>query len=208
MQVDASNCGIGAVLSQRHGNPGKLHQCAIFSRKLNSVESNYDVGNKELLSMKAALEEWRHWLEGSLHPFQVISDHRNHEYIKADKRLSSRQACWSLFFTRFQFSVTYRLGSKYSKADALSRQHDPLLTTHQEELILPPSVMIALFCWDIMEEIQRALVTEPAPLECPSSKHYVPQLLRRRTIQWVHASLSAGHPGIKRTTSLVRNSFW
>lgn len=43
VEVDASDCGIGAVLSQRHGNPSKLYPCAFFSRKLNSAERNYDV---------------------------------------------------------------------------------------------------------------------------------------------------------------------
>uniref|UniRef100_A0A4W5N4N7 ribonuclease H n=1 Tax=Hucho hucho TaxID=62062 RepID=A0A4W5N4N7_9TELE len=74
VEVDASDCGIGAVLSQRTGQPGKLHPCAFFSRKLTAAERNYDVGNKELLSMKAAIEEWRHWLEGAVHPFQIITD--------------------------------------------------------------------------------------------------------------------------------------
>ncbi|KAK3523863.1 hypothetical protein QTP70_010507 [Hemibagrus guttatus] len=72
VEVDASDSGIGAVLSQRHGQPGKLFPCAYFSRKLTNAERNYDVGNKELLAMKAAIEEWRHWLEGSTHPFQII----------------------------------------------------------------------------------------------------------------------------------------
>ncbi len=53
------------MLSQHHGQPGKLYPCAYFSRKLMDAERNYDVGNKELLSMKAAIEEWRHWQEGS-----------------------------------------------------------------------------------------------------------------------------------------------
>ncbi|KAK3551620.1 hypothetical protein QTP70_020828 [Hemibagrus guttatus] len=70
-EVDASDSGIGAVLSQRHGQPGKLFPCAYFSRKLTDAERNYDVGNKELLAMKAAIEEWRHWLEGAIHPFQI-----------------------------------------------------------------------------------------------------------------------------------------
>lgn len=57
VEVDASDSGIGAVLSQRHGQPGKLYPCAFFSRKLTAAEQNYDVGNKELLSMKAAIEQ-------------------------------------------------------------------------------------------------------------------------------------------------------
>ncbi|KAI2646334.1 Transposon Tf2-9 polyprotein [Labeo rohita] len=98
VEVDASDCGIGAVLSQRHGQPGKLFPCAFFSRKLTQAERNYDVGNEELLYMKAAIEEWRHWLEGATHPFQVITDHKNLEYIKGAKRLNPRQARWALFF--------------------------------------------------------------------------------------------------------------
>ncbi len=161
LEVDASDCGIGAVLSQRHGSPGKLHPCAFFSRKLTAAERNYDVGNKELLSMKAALEEWRHWLEGAVHPFQIITDHKNLEYIKGAKRINPRQARWSLFFTRFNFSVTYRPGNKNLKADALSRRHDIDQGSQPVVSILPPTVVIAQISWDLMEEIQRAQQDEP-----------------------------------------------
>ncbi|KAI2646333.1 Transposon Tf2-9 polyprotein [Labeo rohita] len=208
VEVDASDCGIGAVLSQRHGQPGKLHPCAFYSRKLTSAERNYDVGNKEPLSMKAAIEEWRHWLEGALHPFQVITDHKNLEYIKGAKRLNPRQARWALFFTRFQFTVTYRPGSKNSKADALSRKHDPPMDYLTPEPILPPTVILAPVLWDIMDEIHRRHEQDPPPPQCPPNKHYVPQELRHQVLQWVHTSLSTGHPGISRTLQLVKNSFW
>lgn len=164
-----------AVLSQHYGQPGKLYPCTFFSRKLTSAERNYDVGNKELLSMKAAIEEWRHWLEGAVNPFQVITDHKNLEYIKSAKRLNPHQAHWSLFFTCFQFTVTYRPGSKNSKADALSRHHNPSTDNVTPESILPPSVIIAPITWDIMKEIQRAHQQEPPSANCPPNKHFVPQ---------------------------------
>ncbi|KAL0181744.1 hypothetical protein M9458_024150, partial [Cirrhinus mrigala] len=201
VEVDALDCGIGAVLSQRHGNPGKLHPCAFFSRKLTAAKRNYDVGNKELLSMKAALEEWRHWLEGAIHPFQIITDHKNLEYIKGAQQMNPRQARWS-------FTVTYRPGTKNHKADALSRRHDPDQPDRPIVSILPPSVVIAQISWDLMEEIQRGQQNEPSPPECPPNRQYVPQALRQRTLQWVHASLSSGHPGIHCTTILVGNAFW
>ncbi|KAK3541748.1 hypothetical protein QTP86_002145, partial [Hemibagrus guttatus] len=128
VEVDASSSGLGAVLSQRHGDPEKVHPCAFYSRKLMTAEVNYDVGNRELLAIKAALEEWCHWLEGACHPFQVLTDHRNLEYLC----LNPRQARWALFFTRFQFTVSYRPGSKNGKVDALSRQSEgPPLYWHR-----------------------------------------------------------------------------
>lgn len=37
-----SDSRIGAVLSQRQGNPPKLYHCANYSRKLSPSEQNYD----------------------------------------------------------------------------------------------------------------------------------------------------------------------
>ena len=94
VKADASDTGVGAILSQRSPSDHKLHPCAFFSRQLSPPERNYDVGNCELLAVKLALEEWRHWLEGAEHPFIVWTDHRNLSYIQSAKRLSSRQARW------------------------------------------------------------------------------------------------------------------
>ncbi len=123
VEVDTSTTGVGAVLSQQQGTPPKLHPCAFFSRKLSPEERNYDIGNRELLAIKLALEEWRHWLEGSAQPFLVLTDHKNLQYLGDAKRLNPRQARWALFFTRFQFKISYRPGPRNIKADALSRIH-------------------------------------------------------------------------------------
>ncbi|KAI3360769.1 hypothetical protein L3Q82_013013 [Scortum barcoo] len=58
VEVDASNEGMGAVLSQRSPQDQRIHPCAFLSRKLSPAEQNYDVGNWELLAIKVALEEW------------------------------------------------------------------------------------------------------------------------------------------------------
>lgn len=167
VEVDASSCGIGAVLSQHHGDPGKLHLCVYYSLKLTAAEANYDADNRKLLSIKTALEEWRHWLEGARHPFLELMDLCNLKYLRGAKCLNSRQACWTLFFTCFQFSVTYHPGTKYGKADALSRQHNPMSTSLHLEPILPPSIIPIQ--WNLVEDIQRAHIEEPPPPACPPS---------------------------------------
>lgn len=98
LEVDASDVGVGAVLSQKCKSDSKLHPCAFFSRRLTPTQRNYDIGNRELLAIKMALEEWRHWLEGAKHPFLIWTDHQNLTYIRDAKRLNSRQARWALFF--------------------------------------------------------------------------------------------------------------
>ncbi len=208
VEVDASSTGIGAVLSQRQGDPPKLYPCAFFSRKLNPAEQNYDVGNRELLAMKAAFEEWRHWLEGARHPFTVLTDHRNLEYLKSAKRLNHRQARWSLFFTRFNFKITYRPGSQNTKADALSRIYESSATNPSPELILPSTIILAPIQWDIMTEIANAQNTDPPPAETPPNLTYVPQPLRQQVLSLVHSIPSSGHPGITATLQLLNNRFW
>ncbi len=196
-----------ALLSQYHGEPPRLHPCDYFSRKLSPVERNYDIGNWELLTIKLALEEWRHWLEGAQHPFTVITDHKNLEYLRSAKRLNPRKARWALFFTQFQFSITYRPGDKNVKADSLSRIHAPDKPSSPEP-ILPPAVLVSPSRWALDEQIHIASITEPAPLGGPECKTYVPTSLRTTLQGSLHASLGSGHPGSQRTLSLLQARYW
>ncbi len=133
------------------------------------------LGIENLLAMKAAFEEWRHWLEGDKLPFIVLTDHRNLEYIRSAKRLNPRQARWSLFFSRFDFHVTYRPGSKNGKADALSRQFDFATSPKvPNEPVIPASLILAPVQWNIISEITDAQANDPTPLDCPPNLTYVP----------------------------------
>ncbi|KAL0170112.1 hypothetical protein M9458_034708, partial [Cirrhinus mrigala] len=206
VEVDASTTGVGAILSQQQGDPPQLKPCAYFSKKFNPAEKNYDIGNRELLGIKLALEEWRHWLEGSIHQFQVLTDHKNLQYLCDAKRLNPRQARWALFFTRFQFSISYRPGSKNVRADALSRIHGPDEEPEPTESILPQHMFVCPIQW-----VTPPAAADPAPAPppgCPPRLRFVPEVERIPLIHTTHTSLGTGHPGTNRTLSLLKDQFW
>ncbi|KAK3515201.1 hypothetical protein QTP70_010606 [Hemibagrus guttatus] len=207
VEVDASTTGVGAVLSQQQGNPSRLHPCAFFSRKLNPAERNYDIGNRELLAVKLALEEWRHWLEGAKHPFTVLTDHKNLEYLRAAKRLNPRQARWALFFTRFNCTISYRPGSKNTKADALSRMFAPEESPETPEPILPENLFVSPITWS-EETLPPTSTSTYTPPGCPPGSQYIPRARRTALIHSAHTSLGTGHPGIHETLSLLKERFW
>lgn len=164
VEVDALEVGVGAVLSPKQGNPEKLHPCTFFSCKLTPAGVNYDIGNWELLAVKATIEEWRHWLEGTLHPFTylLITEILN----TSGRRLNSRQAHWSLFFTHFHFTIFYHPGSKNTKADALSQQHTSPEPDPSPEPIIPSCTVVAPMRWDVDVDIARKIQGKLAPQGC------------------------------------------
>ena len=208
VEVDASDVGVGAILSQKSPSDNKLHPCAYYSYKLKPAERNYDIGNRELLAVKLALEEWRHWLEGAIMPFIVWTDHKNLEYIQTAKRLNSRQARWALFFTRFKFSLSYRPGSRNTKPDALSRLYLSSESPDRGEAILPSSCVIRAITWEIEKKVKDAQLSSPAPSACPDDLLYVPSRLRSQVIQWGHSSHLSCHPGAARSLAVLQQRFW
>jgi hypothetical protein len=61
VEADALDVEVGAVLSQHSALDLKLHPCAFISHHLTASVRNYDVGIRELLVVKMALEKWRCW---------------------------------------------------------------------------------------------------------------------------------------------------
>ena len=139
------------------------------------------MGNRELLAVKLALEEWRHWLEGSEIPFIVWTDHKNLAYIQSAKRLNSRQARWALFFGRFNFTITYRPGSKNVKPDALSRQFSSEESPSVSDTILPAALVVGTLTWEVESAVREAQLEEPDPGTGPANRMFVPVSVHSRS---------------------------
>ncbi|QRW20584.1 Retrotransposable element Tf2 protein [Rhizoctonia solani] len=81
LETDASGAALGSILSQRQED-GQLHPLGFLSESFKGAEQNYNTHDKELLAIIRSFEYWRIFLEGTLHPITVFTDHRNLEYWK------------------------------------------------------------------------------------------------------------------------------
>ena len=110
-----------------------LHPCIYFSCTFSSAQHNYDIYNCELLVVILALEEWHQYLQGTVHPVTIITDHKNLSYVKNPQKLSRQQARWSLFLQDFDLQWQVTPGTKMAPADVLSRQdHVNTIQDNQE----------------------------------------------------------------------------
>ncbi len=79
LECDASNFATGAVLSQQQED-GLFHPIGFMSKSFSDTEQNYQIHDREMLAIMCALEEWRHFLEGS-NQFEIHTDHKNLSYF-------------------------------------------------------------------------------------------------------------------------------
>ena len=70
LETDASNFTSGAILSQEVLGDG-WHPIAYLSKPFNAAERNYDIFNKELLTVIHTLDHWQVYLEGAHWPFEI-----------------------------------------------------------------------------------------------------------------------------------------
>ena len=118
LQTDASERGVGAVLSQKD-ETGEEHPIAYFSKKLLPREERYSTVEKECLAIKLAIQAFRVYLLGR--KFTIQTDHRSLEWLHRLKENNARLTRWSLSLQPYNFVVEHRAGSKNGNADALSR---------------------------------------------------------------------------------------
>jgi hypothetical protein len=87
IETDASAYAYGAVLSQK-SQDSQYHLVGFFSKSMTPPERNYGISDREALAVVRALQHWRHWLEGTRIPVEIITDHCNLEYFTKPKVLN------------------------------------------------------------------------------------------------------------------------
>ncbi|KAF8748695.1 hypothetical protein RHS01_10654 [Rhizoctonia solani] len=192
-----------------------------LSESFKGAEQNYDTHDKELLAIIRSFKYWRIFLEGTLHPVTVFTDHPG-----------------------YNFQIVYCPGKQSGKPDALSRRSDHANIPPASQTMLPDPVFANIALVTPEKELQRQIedsLDQDESLEeilqflqneskAPPSikkafKDYkmeagllfyqgrivVPDVgtLRTDLLCIFHDSPLAGHPGRQQTLELVsRNYYW
>jgi hypothetical protein len=121
LKSDSLNYISVKILLQKE-NDDLIKSITYFSKTLSSVECNYEIYDKELLTIICCFEQWRAELQ-SVDSFRnVLIDHKILKYFMTIKKLNKRQIKWAEFLAEFDFQIAYQSKKKNDKADSLTRQ--------------------------------------------------------------------------------------
>ena len=220
---------------QQDGN-GDLHPCTYLSQTFSPAKRNYDIYNRELLTVIHALDHWHHYLQGTPHPVTLLTNHKNLTYFCQPQKLSHRQACWMMFLQDFNLHFIHVLGTAVGPADALSRLPNPDLSSDNADVtLLSDDLFISVIDIALVDKITSSSLTDPlvvtalqnlsqgSPLFPRSSlldwhfdgsqlyfknRLYIPTSAQHDLVSSVHTSLALGHGSFFRTYSSLSRDYW
>ena len=118
LDVDASNVGAGAVLSQYQN--GELKVVSYASCTFDKAQRAYCVTRRELAAFLFGLRTFKAYLLAR--EFDVRVDHRALLFLESAKEPIGQAARYLDFMSQFKYNIAYRPGEKHGNADALSRR--------------------------------------------------------------------------------------
>ena len=122
---DASNTGLGAVLSQL--TPDGEWVVAYHSRTLDKSERNYCVTRKDLLAVIDVVNYFKHILCGL--PFTIRTDHAALKWLMSFKEPEGQVARWIEQLQAFQFTIQHRAGESHTMQTASPADRVPQTVT-------------------------------------------------------------------------------
>lgn len=211
IETDTSIYAMSGILSQLFKD-GHWHPIAFWSRKLIDAERRYNTYDQELLAIVLAMKHWRHYLEGSYHMIEVLTNHNNLKGFMNAKLLNKRQAGWATVLAAYNFHIEHRPG-KANPAVAPSRCPDyagkdqglcGLLPTLQKKLAIMPkglpeeaAAIVALLHTELLEPVAARIgalwsCSRPAGnTHSPAEHTGCKQLIPRRVAKVMAAQLLA-----------------
>jgi hypothetical protein len=123
LESDSSNYVSIEMLSQKE-NDDLIKSVIYFSKTLFFAECNYEIYDKELLTIIRCFEQWRAELQSIKTFINVLIDHKSLKYFITIKKLNRRQARWIEFLIEFDFKIIYQSEKNNDKADSLTRRFE------------------------------------------------------------------------------------
>jgi len=113
LDTDASDFGLGAVLSQRQDDQEKM--IAYASRTLAKPEQKYETARKELLAIVTGLKQFRQYLLGR--HFVIRTDHAALTWLRRTAEPMPQLARWLTFIKQFDYEIEHRPGAMAMRMD-------------------------------------------------------------------------------------------
>ena len=161
LQCDASDVGLGSVLTQYHHN--SEHPIAYYSRRFDKHEQNYPTMEKEALAIVDSIKHFRPYLYG--YKFIMVTDHKPLEHMDTFRAGHGRIARWKLLLADYNFEVVAKPGKKNGNADTLSRLFLASLacrindTTKYDRLFIKTNDPLQMRKWQLQDKITEEMIT-------------------------------------------------
>ena len=109
--------GAGVALMQVD-EKGIEHPVSYFSRKFNQHQVNYSTIEKEALALLLALQHFDVYLNTTLYPLIIYTDHNHLLFVKNSNQRLLR---WSMLYQQYNMEIHHIRGRDKIITDALSR---------------------------------------------------------------------------------------
>jgi len=119
IQCDASNFGIGVVMSQINQD-NEEHPIMYLSRKFSPAEQRYSTTERECAAIVYAIQKLKCYLDGQ-QKFVIQTDHNPLVWLEKNTGVNPRLLRWALTLQPFNYEVVHRKGRLHQNADTLSR---------------------------------------------------------------------------------------
>jgi len=214
VETDASNTGMGTVLSQGG------HPIAFFSKQFCPRMASASTYIRELAAITATVKKWRQYLLG--HRFTILTDHRSLRELMSQAIQTPEQHRYLVRLLGFDYTIQYRSGQTNTVADALSRVNED----NQASLYMLTMPRL-VFIEDLRKELARTpafkelyeqiqanptkypdhsvtsgLILHKGRIWLPSTSSFIKLLLEE-----FHQTPVGGHMGVQKTLQHLQENF-
>lgn len=224
VQTDASDFGLGAILSQQTDEGEKV--ICYLSRSLTRLERSYSVTQKECLAVLFAIEKLKPYLLGT--KFTVVTDHYSLKWLNNIKDPVGRIARWAVRMQQYDFDVVHRKGKDHAGPDALSRavpRIDEMRSDVNSSSVgdTNEDKWYQRMCHHVVEKpnnfpswrIEKGILFKKTKISYPNLQdptdgwlEVVPKDARNKIISENHDPPTCGHLGVFKTTSRITSKYY